>query len=119
MTPHRPSRREGDPSPPDAVYKLHAVVFRHGEWLIAQCLEHDITVQARSNAELYYEVKRILVAHLIRADDTGAEPFAHIPKAPKRFWLMYKEAQMELSPLKDLDFPAATVRPVDVELRAA
>jgi len=115
MSQHR-TAPGGDELPKE--YRLHAVVFRHGDWLIAQCLEHDIAAQARSNAELYYEIKRLLVAHLFRADDVTAEPFPGIPKAPKRFWQMYKAATMKLAPLEDYDFEKTRVRPV-VELRAA
>lgn len=100
-----------------AEYKIHAVIFRSGEWLIAQFLEHDIATQARELPDLLYEVKRILVAHVLGAEKQGTEPFADIPRAPKRFWQMYKGATAKLEPLHPIDFPASR-QPV-VELRAA
>jgi len=102
---------------PPTIYKLHAVVFTQGEWQIAQCLEHNIAAQARTNSDLYYELKRVLVAHLIRAKQMKAEPFADIPRAPKRYWEMYKEANIQLNPVQDVEITAG-VSPV-VELRAA
>lgn len=97
--------------------KIHAVVFRSGEWLVAQCLEYDIATQARDLKGLLYEVERILAAHVLVARQDGAEPFTNIPKAPKRFWKMYQEATARLEPIRQAEPPAAWHPPV--ELRAA
>jgi len=100
--------------------KIHAVVFRSGEWLIAQCLEYDIATQARDIKALLIEVERILTAHVIVADREGmGDPFEGIPKAPKRFWQMFKDAVARLEPIRDIEIPTAhRPRPV-LELRAA
>jgi hypothetical protein len=99
--------------------KIHVVIFRNGPFLIAQCLEYDIATQARELKELLYDVERILSAHILVASQDGSEPFAKIPKAPKRFWQMYKGAIARLEPLRSLEFPMAQhPRPV-LELRAA
>jgi len=74
-------------------YQIHAVAFRSGSCWVAQCLEYDIATQAKSFRELLYEVERILVAHVLVARGEGADPFAGIPKAPKRFWEMYKNGK--------------------------
>lgn len=97
--------------------KIHAVVFRSGEWLVAQCLEYDIATQARELGALLYEVERILTAHVLVAEQDGAEPFANIPKAPKRFWKMYQEATARIEPVRPIEPPVAWHPPV--ELRAA
>ena len=99
-------------------YRLHAVVLQRGGLWVAQCLEHDIATQARTEADLYAEVKRILLAHILRAQETGAEPFADIPKAPKRFWLLYKEASGPGRSVTVEADPSVAFQPV-VELRAA
>jgi hypothetical protein len=100
-------------------HKIHAVIFRNGEWLIAQCLEHDIATQAHELKELLYDVERILSAHILVADQDGSEPFANLPKAPRRFWQMYKDAIAKLEPIRSIELPTARhPRPV-LELRAA
>jgi len=88
-------------SAPDE-HKIHVVVFRNGEWLIAQCLEHYIATQAHDVKELLHEVKRILSAHIPVAEQDGSEPFAKNPKAPRRFWQMYKDATARLKPIRDI-----------------
>lgn len=105
--------------PATDMNKLHVVIFRSGEWLIAQCLEHDIATQARELKELIYEVERILSAHILVADKEGLEPFVNLPKAPRRFWQMYKDAIARLEPIRSIELPTARhPRPV-LELRAA
>ena len=110
-------------SKPSSESKIHVVVFPRGEWLIAQCLEYDIATRARLSegfTGLRHEVERILAVHILGARREGSEPFANIPKAPKRFWEMYKDASVRLEPVRDggLELPADTPRPV-LELRAA
>jgi hypothetical protein len=72
---------------------IHAVAFRSDACWVAQCLEYDIATQAKSLYDLLYEVERILVAHLLVAKQEGIEPFANIPKAPRRYWEMYKNGK--------------------------
>jgi hypothetical protein len=74
-------------------YQIHAVAFRSGSCWVAQCLEYDIATQAKSLCELLYEVERILAAHFIVAKQEGVAPFAGIPKAPKRYWEMYRNGK--------------------------
>lgn len=110
-------------SKPSSDYKIHVLVFPRGEWLIAQCLEYDIATQARLSegfTGLRHEVERILAAHILGARRAGTVPFANIPKAPRKFWEMYKDASVRLEPVGggDLAFPADAPRPV-IELRAA
>jgi hypothetical protein len=98
--------------------KIHTLVFRSGEWLIAQCLEYDIATQARDFRALLLEVQRILTAQIVVADHEGVDPFADIPKAPKRFWQMYKDATARLEPIQDIEIPlAGSQRPI-LEFRA-
>ena len=99
--------------------RIHAVAFQHGEWWVAQCLEYDIATQARTLDDLLLEVERILFAHVVVAKKEGIEPFASIPKAPKRFWQMYRTARTKLTPVEPARLPLPEgERPV-VEVRAA
>jgi hypothetical protein len=96
---------------------IHAVVFRSSDGYVAQCLEYDIATQATSVSALLYEVDRIIAAHLLLADQEGNEPFASIPRAPRRFWQMYREANARLEPVRHARFP--TKAQPRLELRAA
>ena len=71
---------------------LHALLFRRREWYIAQCLEHDIAVQARSFDDARYEFERALLGRLVVAAELGCDPFAGLPKAPLRYWRLFEEA---------------------------
>lgn len=96
--------------------KIHVVVFRNGDLFVAQCLEYDIATQAPTVPKILYEVERIIAAHLLMAEKEGGEPFAHLPKAPKRFWQMYKDANARLGSVRPAGFPPGK-GPV-LELRA-
>lgn len=98
-------------------HKIHAVIFRHQEWLIAQCLEYDIATRAQDLKDLLYEVERMLAAHFLVAAKTGTEPFADIPRAPRRFWKMYQDAIARVEPIRQTEFPS--VKRPQLELRAA
>jgi predicted RNase H-like HicB family nuclease len=78
---------------------IHAVVFNEGDWFVAQCLEYDIATQAKSVSALLDEVEQIIVAHIVVAEERGLEPFSNVPRAPGRFWRMYKDAKAKLEPV--------------------
>ena len=90
---------------------LHAVVFQHGAHWVAQCLEHDIATQAATPDELLYELERIVAAHLLVADEEAAEPFADIPKAPRRFWEMYRRARTKVETVPATELPVSQRQP--------
>jgi predicted RNase H-like HicB family nuclease len=71
--------------------KIRAVLFREGEWWVAQCLEYDIAAQAKSVKDLVYEFQRALVGHIVVSLQEGLKPFATLPKPPKRFLAMFEE----------------------------
>jgi len=78
---------------------IRAVVFREeGRW-VAQCLEYDIATQDDSMDGLYDRLGRVLAAYLGLAAEPGADPFAGIPPAPKRYWEMYRGARLRLQPV--------------------
>jgi hypothetical protein len=86
-------------------YVIRAVAFQHGAHWVAQCLEHDIATQALTPDALLHELERILVAHLVVADREGIEPFAKIPKAPRRFWEMYRRARAKVQTIPASEIP--------------
>jgi len=97
---------------------IQAVVFqREGHW-VAQCLDYDIATQAGSLNDLVYEVERIIVAHLLLAKK-DENPFASLPKAPQKFWEMYQNASIRLTPVQPAEFPIPPEQRPSLELRAA
>jgi hypothetical protein len=106
---------EGATKPPEI--RLHAIVFQRGEFWIATCLEHCFVTQARTEEALLADLERIIKAHILLEREHGKEPFLSVPRAPERYWEMYRQAASH--PLADLQVGgAAEVRPI-VELRAA
>lgn len=99
----------------DSPYKISAVLFQEGDWWVAQCLEYDIATQAKKIAELYYELERILVGHMVVAREEGVAPFSGIPRAPKRYWDLFRDARVKLEPVE----PQLDVLSPSVDLRAA
>lgn len=80
------------------TYRFRVVVFREDDWWVAQCLEHDLATNARSLSDLVYEVERALVSQIAVNAGSDVDPFAGIPKAPRKYWKMFEEATVELTP---------------------
>jgi hypothetical protein len=73
--------------------KVSAVLFREGEWWVAQCLEYDIATQARRLEDLPQELHRLLTNQILASLEAGIEPFQGFSRAPRRFWEMYERAK--------------------------
>lgn len=71
---------------------LHAILFEDRGWWILQGLEVDLAAQGRSRTEVVAEFERLLIARVLIGGHLGIEPFAALPKAPRRFWEMYRRA---------------------------
>ena len=71
---------------------IRAVLFQDAEWWCAQCLEYDVAAQAHTLPELRAELERILTAHALLDMENSIEPFANLPRAPQRFFDMYRAA---------------------------
>ena len=97
--------------------RLHAVVRQKGEWWLVVCLEHCFVTQARTEEALLADLQKIIQTHIVLEKERGREPFVSVPRAPERYWEMYREAAGH--PLEALQVAgAAEVHPI-VELRAA
>lgn len=86
---------------------LRIVAFQEGDMWIAQCVEHDICVQAKDVAQLR---RRMDVALKIELDDSqagGGEPFADIPPSPNHYAVMFEEASAEARLAGDLEMRIA------------
>lgn len=87
--------------------QVRTVIFREGDWWVAQCLEFDLAAQAKTVKDLAYEIQRVIVGHMVVCKQEGIRPFEHLPKAPDKYWDMFNEG-LELSPPKNLKFQFAS-----------
>ena len=70
---------------------ISAVLFRDGDWWVAQCVEYDIATQAKKLDDIYYEIERVLVGHLVVANELNRKPFENIPPAPSEFFQAFQD----------------------------
>jgi len=104
----------------EAEYKLRVIVFREGDWWVAQILEHNLATAARSLDLIPAELERFLAVQIVGSLESGIKPFEDLPPAPKRFWDLYDQAA-EVVPEgpRILRFPAATHATASVDARIA
>jgi hypothetical protein len=96
--------------------RLHAIVYQKGEHWLGTCLERCIPSQAPTREALLSDLQRMIRTYLRWAEEEGVEPFAQLPKAPKRAWDRYRDGSAErLEFVIHMDAAASTA----VELRAA
>jgi len=93
-------------------YRIRAVVFKEGDWWVAQCLEYRYAVPAKRLEDLPRELMRCLTWMIRLALEAGDEPFKGYTPAPRRYWKMFAHA----TPLPQTAPPSSEP---DVELRIA
>lgn len=81
---------------------IRVVVFREEGWWVAQCLEVDIAVQAKTESDLHYELSLTLIGRILAGDSLGIDAFEGLPRAPKRYWDLFRDARSQ--PQKVLPF---------------
>jgi hypothetical protein len=81
----------------ETTNNVRAVLIQEvdGRWS-AQCLEYDIAAQAKTLAELRYELEKALVGHMVVSVELGMKPFESLGPAPQRFWDMFEAAKDKL-----------------------
>ena len=90
-------KKLNDEGSEERLFNLSILFFEHDNGWSAQCLEYDIATQAESLGALYREVERVLTAHLGIAKEKGRIPFEGLPKAPDRYWEIFKNSDLELN----------------------
>jgi hypothetical protein len=83
-----------DSSSHQPVLEIRALIFRdleHDLW-IAQGLEYDICVQAKTVDEAHDAFERTLAATALVSLSEGRAPFEGIERAPRRFWDDFERA---------------------------
>lgn len=66
---------------------IRALVYKETDWYVAQCLEHDICVQAR-------DLNRLGTLILHQMDFSGAD-LQKVPTAPEEFHAAWHDVQNE------------------------
>ena len=72
--------------------RLDVLAMKEGEWWVAQCLQYDLTAQAKTLPELRYAFEYALVGHIITSLENNLEPFDSLPAAPKEYWDAWQKA---------------------------
>lgn len=79
---------------------MNVVLFRDDDYLVAQCLEHDIAAQGRTFKEVRGLFVATLVAEIVGAIREGRRPLADIGPAPREFWhLLEKRGEFLRDPV--------------------
>lgn len=76
------------------TFRVRAVLFQEAGWWCAQCLEYDIATQAKTKEELKAELERAISIHIQLAVERAQEPFSYLPKAPERYFQMYRAFEL-------------------------
>jgi len=81
---------------------LRAVIFFDRGWWVAQCLDYDVCVSARSREKLPRKLLRRLQSRAVFDISHGLSPFQDVSKAPEMFWAMYAAAsRFEVQELRE------------------
>ncbi|MBA3841157.1 MAG: hypothetical protein H0X39_00800 [Actinobacteria bacterium] len=81
----------------EARVLIRREVVRDGSYRwVAQVLEHDLAAQASSIDEILYEVRRMIVGHILSCEEQGLDPYA-VPPAPKEYEDEYNASESTLS----------------------
>ncbi len=87
---------------------LRILIHKSDGCYVAQCLEHDVAVQADSIKDLEYRFFEALIALVVDDIENGRIPLENEPPAPERFWQMYSEARPVKTHLDRFVSPAGT-----------
>jgi len=82
---------------------IRALVFQEGDWLSVRCLEYDLATQARTLPQLYKSLNRLIIGHIAVRLRHNQQPFASLPRAPKKYWDMFQRSKIPL-PVHAMNF---------------
>ena len=70
---------------------IRVLLGQEGSWWMAQCLEFDIVVQARTMRNAIDDLIHVLNARIRICAKEGVDPF-DLSEAPKEYWDLYEKA---------------------------
>lgn len=82
---------------------LRVLIYREGDHFIAQCIEHDVVAQAKSQESLKREFVRVFVGTYEGYRAAGKDMFKEVPRAPKHIEEAFEKEEFETS------YPSITV----------
>jgi hypothetical protein len=62
-------------------------------WLVAQCLEHNLTASSKNPRELHQKLESVLKVQIEADLEAGKPSFSTLPAAPRRFWTLFQSAE--------------------------
>jgi hypothetical protein len=86
--------------------EIRVLVEKRGDWWVAQCLEFDLSTQAPNLSDLFYELERLLIAHVVSCIAEGLVPFVSLPQAPKLYVDKYEALRAKGPAMRTSDDPA-------------
>lgn len=84
---------------------------------VAQCLEPDIAVQARTMRGLMTSLALAIVGNVVLAWKNHVEPFSNFKRAPERYWKEFDTAEVVVK--RPLVLPSEALQELDSEWRQA
>lgn len=80
--------------------KLNFLLVEGDEAWYARCLEYDFVTQADTLQNLYNEIERTVLGHLMISAQMGRAPFEGLRRAGREYWEMFERSQLRLQPRK-------------------
>jgi hypothetical protein len=96
-------------------FRLDVVVLAKPGVYVAQCLQHDIVVQAPNVQTMKERFSHAFAARVAEDLAAGREPLSTVPQAPRRFWDMYLRGFVES---RDVPVYVPSTRESRLEARA-
>jgi hypothetical protein len=101
----------------DLVGPLNFLVTRVKEGWCARCLEYDFVTQADTLNDLYAEIQRTVLGHVMISRQSGERPFHGLKKAAKEYWDQFERSSLEVRPVPSRS-GRTTLHPIELrELR--
>lgn len=107
---------------PMTPVSVRVVVFQEGDWVCAQCLEHDIAAQGKTLDDCLYELERLILGHIVICIDNGLDPLHDLKPAPRQFWEWFEHSKIPLTATRfqftarDLDRHGVVVDPPQIRI---
>jgi hypothetical protein len=76
-------------------HSFRVLILREGDFLIGQCLEYDIAVQARTMKELRCRLEQTFFQYVVLSLKNSDQPFSKLEPAPSSYTRLWEVAAEE------------------------
>lgn len=73
---------------------INVLVTNREGWWVAQGVEYDIVAQGKTIEDMEYEFERMLMVHILSAEEFGLVPLESLPPAPEEIRQAFKMARI-------------------------